>query len=301
MAKPRTTDGHLWQNPAPLTGTCGKAPQTIELLRRETRTHPDGNQASREETGYRRKLTTGALTMNLKTHTSAARFGMWQLQCLAWVMTMLACLIVAASGQAGTRSAHAAAGRGVTQSQSAGRHHKTHRHSQARHHRTHNGSAVRRHKTHHRSAVRHHATRRARTASVSGLPSGSQVGDQPVSSTVHCDLVAAPTGSDTTGLGTTAAPFRTLAKLDQALSPGQQGCLRAGVYGDVSTWHDLSNSGTGTAQITISAYPGETAKVIGWVDLEGSYTTVSHLQIDGSNNLYKTHRAGTSCPRLFSS
>ena len=72
--------------------------------------------------------------------------------------------------------------------------------------------------------------------------------------------------------------------------------MRAGVYGDVSTWHDLSNSGTSTAQITISAYPGETAKVIGWVDLEGSYTTVSHLQIDGSNNLYKTHRAGTSCP-----
>ena len=37
-------------------------------------------------------------------------------------------------------------------------------------------------------------------------------------------------------------------------------------------------------------------KVVGLVELEGSYTTVSGLTIDGSNNLYDVQRAGTSCP-----
>jgi Right handed beta helix region len=36
--------------------------------------------------------------------------------------------------------------------------------------------------------------------------------------------------------------------------------------------------------------------VQGWVDLEGSYTTLSRLKIDGSNTFYREVREGTSCP-----
>ena len=34
----------------------------------------------------------------------------------------------------------------------------------------------------------------------------------------------------------------------------------------------------------------------GWVDIEGSYTTLSHLSIDGSNTFYTQVRDGTNCP-----
>jgi hypothetical protein len=109
----------------------------------------------------------------------------------------------------------------------------------------------------------------------------------PPSVTVSCDLVAAPGGSDTAGNGSLASPFQTVAKLDSALAPGQTGCLRGGVYGSINTLHKLSSSGTPSAQVTITAYPGESPTVVGWVDLEAAYTTISGLKIDGSNTFYK--------------
>jgi hypothetical protein len=115
-------------------------------------------------------------------------------------------------------------------------------------------------------------------------------------SSVRCDLFASPSGSDSAGDGSLSNPYASVVKLDQALAAGQTGCLRAGTYGSISTLHTLSANGTASARLTISSYPGETATISGWIDIEGSYTTVSHLMIDGSNNFYRTQRTGTNCP-----
>jgi hypothetical protein len=58
----------------------------------------------------------------------------------------------------------------------------------------------------------------------------------------------------------------------------------------------LRSSGTRTRRITITSYPVGAATVVGYVALEGSYTTVSHLRIDGSNTLLKSSYANSSCP-----
>jgi Periplasmic copper-binding protein (NosD) len=112
----------------------------------------------------------------------------------------------------------------------------------------------------------------------------------------HCDVLASPSGSDAHGDGSPQRPFASLGKLDASLSPGQTGCLRGGTYGNTSTWHQINANGTASARITLTAYPGETPTVVGYVDIEGSYTTISHLRIDGSNTLYKSHPAGVNCP-----
>jgi hypothetical protein len=58
----------------------------------------------------------------------------------------------------------------------------------------------------------------------------------------------------------------------------------------------LRSSGTRTRRITITSYPVGAATVVGYVALEGSYTTVSHLRIDGSNMLLKSSYANGCCP-----
>jgi hypothetical protein len=119
------------------------------------------------------------------------------------------------------------------------------------------------------------------------------------SATAHaagCQLYASPYGSDSSGDGTPSNPLRTVGQLDSALSAGQTGCLLAGTYGDIGTTHSLSNSGAPGQDITITAAPGQAAKIVGLVELEGSYTVLSGLQIDGSNNLYDSERSGTNCP-----
>jgi hypothetical protein len=112
---------------------------------------------------------------------------------------------------------------------------------------------------------------------------------------VQCDLFASPWGSDSSGDGSLNLPFASLNKLDAVLRPGQTGCLRGGSYGSTGTWHQIDTDGTAHAQITITSYPGENVTVRGYVDIEGSYTTLSHLSIDGSNTLYKQVRDGTAC------
>jgi parallel beta helix pectate lyase-like protein len=57
----------------------------------------------------------------------------------------------------------------------------------------------------------------------------------------------------------------------------------------------LRRSGTGNRRITITSYPAGAATVVGYVALEGSYMTISHLRIDGSNMLMKSPRASTQC------
>jgi hypothetical protein len=117
---------------------------------------------------------------------------------------------------------------------------------------------------------------------------------------VHCDLFASPSGSDSAGDGSIGSPFQSLNQLDSSLHPGQTGCLRAGSYGSTSTWHKINTDGGPGAQITITAYRGESATVIGYVDIEASYTTFTRLRIDGSNTLYKSHPAGVNCPNNVS-
>jgi hypothetical protein len=85
-------------------------------------------------------------------------------------------------------------------------------------------------------------------------------------------------------------------RLDRSLRPGQTGCLRAGTYGSIHTLILLRKSGRHGHRITIRSFPGETALVRGWVDLEGSYTTLSRLRIDGSNTFYRQVRQDTHCP-----
>src|ERR1700760_196104 len=112
----------------------------------------------------------------------------------------------------------------------------------------------------------------------------------------RCQRFASPQGSDSTGRGTRAHPFRSIMRLDRALRPGQTGCLRAGTYGSIHTLILLRNSGRHGHRITIRSFPGETALVRGWVDIEGSYTTLSRLKIDGSNTFYRQVREDTHCP-----
>jgi hypothetical protein len=109
-----------------------------------------------------------------------------------------------------------------------------------------------------------------------------------------CNMFASPSGSDS-GNGSSAHPFLTVTKLDQALAPGETGCLRGGTYGNINTKYELANSGTPSGQIVITAYPGETATVVGWIDVAASYTTLSGLEIDGSNTFYNK-ASGSPCP-----
>ena len=116
------------------------------------------------------------------------------------------------------------------------------------------------------------------------------------SAATTCNLYASPTGSDASGAGTLSSPLGSVAGLDGALKPGQSGCLLAGTYGSTTTVHNLGNNGTAGGQITITPAPGQSVKVVGLVELEGSYTTLSGLTIDGSNSLYSVQRSGTNCP-----
>jgi hypothetical protein len=155
-------------------------------------------------------------------------------------------------------------------------------------------------RTGHRAGCRVHPTRRhatrARLAAAPTRPAPAPVPAPVVATRVRCDLYASPSGSDALGAGSLAAPFATVQKLDQTLAPGQTGCLRAGTYGSLSTLHRIYASGTAAGRLTIRSAPGETATVIGYVDIEGSYTTLSHLRIDGSNTFYTGHPSGINCP-----
>jgi hypothetical protein len=110
-----------------------------------------------------------------------------------------------------------------------------------------------------------------------------------------CNRFASPRGSDSRGHGTFRRPFRTLGRLAVSLHPGQTGCLRGGIYGSIHARYVIKVSGTPAARITIRSYPRERAKVVGWIELEGSYVTLSHLRIDGSNTFYDRRRPRTSC------
>ncbi len=116
----------------------------------------------------------------------------------------------------------------------------------------------------------------------------------------RCDRLASPAGSDDSGDGGRSRPYRTLTRLDASLAPGQTGCLRSGTYGGLDATHTLSRDGSPTAPITVTAYPKEQPTVVGWVDIEASYTVLSGLQIDGSNRLYVPERPDPTCAHRVS-
>ena len=108
--------------------------------------------------------------------------------------------------------------------------------------------------------------------------------------TVACDKVAAPNGSDSAS-GTLSAPYQTAQKLGSSLSAGMTGCLRGGTYSPSSTYVlDLSKGG-----YTIRSYPGERAKLVGIVLVRStaSGVTLSHLDIEGTGpeNTVKVYAA----------
>jgi parallel beta-helix repeat protein len=95
----------------------------------------------------------------------------------------------------------------------------------------------------------------------------------PVSAASDCSLVAAETGSDNAA-GTAAEPFRTAQKLANALEPGQVGCVRGTLTGDVAVVRP---------EITLTSEPGQRGRLVGklWIAPEGSGATVKNLDLDG--------------------
>lgn len=66
-----------------------------------------------------------------------------------------------------------------------------------------------------------------------------------------------PTGNDTTGAGTLAAPWRTLAKAYTAVSAGYTIYCRGGTYANTTVLNWTAKAGTSGAPILVRNYPGE--------------------------------------------
>ncbi len=97
-----------------------------------------------------------------------------------------------------------------------------------------------------------------------------------------CTYYAAPGGSDSAP-GSIDQPFAGVQRLVDALAPGQTGCLRAGTYsGNVK----VSHGGGAGDPVTLTAYPGEQARVVGrlWIAQGADHVTVSNLALDGINS-----------------
>jgi len=98
-----------------------------------------------------------------------------------------------------------------------------------------------------------------------------------------------PVGSDANP-GTFDQPWQTLKKAMTTLTPGQTAYLRAGTYKEASSgscgvqYNKLvwTTSGTSSAPITISGYPGEEKKVIvpTAIKLAGNYERLTNMVVD---------------------
>jgi hypothetical protein len=111
------------------------------------------------------------------------------------------------------------------------------------------------------------------TAVIACAPTGA-------SAASGCSRVASPGGNDKAA-GIEAAPFRTFKQLVSSLKPGQYGCLRGGVYDEDPT---IRVSGTPSAPIYITSYPGEWATLYGRLSVEDnvSRVVVQHMTLDGA-------------------
>jgi hypothetical protein len=102
--------------------------------------------------------------------------------------------------------------------------------------------------------------------------------------TAICNKVASvSTGSDTTGTGTAANPYRSSLKLANSLTAGQTGCLRAGTYTN-GTKLTLSTTGT-----TLQTYPGDArATLADGIWIRGDTITLQELKLDGTTTTEAT-------------
>jgi len=111
-------------------------------------------------------------------------------------------------------------------------------------------------------------------------PAGITAWIQPLAPSSGQAFYASPTGSDANP-GTLAAPWRSLTKAN-SLQPGQILYLRAGTYGARGTKFDFTATGTASAPITISGYPGDGRPILqGQVNMYGSYIRMTNVVIDG--------------------
>ena len=100
------------------------------------------------------------------------------------------------------------------------------------------------------------------------------------SAEVTCDLVVAAGGSDL-ALGTAEAPLATPGKLARTLDPGQTGCVRGTVRGDM--W--VAEGGT-----TITSEPGQRGTVAGQIviDSDAHGVTIADVNVDGTGVIRPT-------------
>lgn len=111
---------------------------------------------------------------------------------------------------------------------------------------------------------------------------------QPV---MTADLYAAPNGSDSTGTGTLANPFRTMAKLFRMLQPDQVGMLRGGTYSSIdpnhSPWHmylsGTSNGSSAAHPVRVTNYPGEVVQILGPLRIANGWDGVQIVGNGGAN------------------
>jgi parallel beta-helix repeat protein len=96
-----------------------------------------------------------------------------------------------------------------------------------------------------------------------------------------CDKVAEP------GAG-------AVQRLVDSLTPGENGCLRAGRYdGNVT----MRRGGSGeSARVTLRNYPGEQVELVGRLSVTGAYVTVEGLKLNGV--AAPTCPAGATCTHL---
>jgi hypothetical protein len=98
-----------------------------------------------------------------------------------------------------------------------------------------------------------------------------------------CKRFAAPNGSDS-ARGTARKPFRTVQRLVDALRPGQTGCLLEGTYrGSVR----IARGGRRGARVTLAAYPGQSATIVGRLEIirGANYVKVTGIELDGVNRM----------------
>jgi parallel beta-helix repeat protein len=93
--------------------------------------------------------------------------------------------------------------------------------------------------------------------------------------------VSSATGSDSNP-GTSASPWRSIAKAASSAGPGDVVVLMPGTYGAPGTTTYISTSGTASAPITFTSLPGsERAVIKGYVRIGGSHILVNSLDFDG--------------------
>ena len=101
-----------------------------------------------------------------------------------------------------------------------------------------------------------------------------------------CDVYAGPSGSDTAN-GSLAAPFKTVQRLVDSLSPGQTGCLRAGDYPAEEAKNDgFRQLKIATPNVTLASAPGEEAEIEGrlWIAAGADGVAVEGLTLEGANS-----------------